>query len=229
MSNNSYTSQSLAVLMWNANGLSNHRNELIITLNEKIIDLALISGTHFITHTKFAIPGFNIITSNHPDNTSLYYWYTIIIKSSLLYTSCPSVQEDYLQAAILTIKVNHIPITIVAAYFPPKHIIILIQYEHFFNSIGHYFIVGRDLNANNQFWSCHTTNPKGCTLSQLINLKKYSGLAPSEPIYWSTSISKHPDILDIFVVNILTTFYNIIKNLLEPCSDHTSVLLSLDA
>lgn len=117
--------------MWNANGLSNHRNELITTLNEKRIDLALISETHFTTHTKFSIPGYNIITSNHPDNTA-HAGAAIIIKSSLLYTPCPNIQEDYVQAAILTIKLNHIPITIAAVYFPPKHKITLLQYEHFF-------------------------------------------------------------------------------------------------
>jgi len=47
MLNNSFTSQSLVILLWNANGLANHRNELITTLNEKRIDLAIISETHF--------------------------------------------------------------------------------------------------------------------------------------------------------------------------------------
>ncbi|KAF0718979.1 Uncharacterized protein FWK35_00025419 [Aphis craccivora] len=64
--------------MWNANGLTNHRNELILTLNEKRIDLALISETHFTTNTKFSIPGYNIITSNHPDNTSHAGHYFIV-------------------------------------------------------------------------------------------------------------------------------------------------------
>ena len=227
MPTNSFTSQSLAILMWNANGLSNHRNELITVLNEKRIDLALISETHFTKHSKFSIPGYNIITSNHPDNTA-HAGAAIIIKSSLLYTPCPSIQENYLQSAILTIKLNHIPITIAATYFPPKHKITQIQYEHFFKSLGHYFIVGGDLNAKNQLWGCHTTNPKGRTLLQLANLKKYSILAPPDPTYWPTSISKRPDILDIFVTFIPNSFHNTIKNLLEPCSDHSSVLLSLD-
>lgn len=47
-----------------------------------------------------------------------------------------------------------------------------------FNSLGHYFIVGGDLNAKNQFWGCHTTNPKERTLLQLANLNNYFILAP---------------------------------------------------
>uniref|UniRef100_A0A2S2QVE3 RNA-directed DNA polymerase from mobile element jockey n=1 Tax=Sipha flava TaxID=143950 RepID=A0A2S2QVE3_9HEMI len=83
-----------------------------------LLDLALISETHFTTNTKFSIPGYNIITSNHPDNTS-HAGAAIIIKPSLLYTTIPNIQENYLQAAILSIKLNHIPITIAATYCPP--------------------------------------------------------------------------------------------------------------
>lgn len=36
---------------------------------------------------------------------------------------------------------NHIPVTIAATYFPPKHKITLIQYEEFFNSLNHYFTI----------------------------------------------------------------------------------------
>lgn len=69
-SNNSFTSQSLIVLMCNANGINNRRNGLIISLNEKRIDLALISEINFTTNTKFLTPGYNLITSNHPNNTA---------------------------------------------------------------------------------------------------------------------------------------------------------------
>jgi hypothetical protein len=182
MSNNSFTSHFLAILMWNANGLTNHRNELILTLNEKKIDLALISETHFTTNTKFSIPGYNIITSNHPDYTS-HAGAAIIIKSSLLYTTFSNIQENYLQAAILSIKLNHIPITITATYCPPKHKITPQQYENFFNYLGHYFIVGGDLNAKNQSWGCHTSNPKRRTLLQIVNRKNYTILAPPDPTY----------------------------------------------
>lgn len=93
MLNNSLTSQSLSILIQNTNGLSNHRNELITALKVKRIDLALISTTRFTTHTKFLIPGNNIITSNHLDNT-VHAGTAISIKSSLKYTPCPSVNEN---------------------------------------------------------------------------------------------------------------------------------------
>jgi hypothetical protein len=124
-------------------------------------------------------------------------------------------------------KLNHTPITIVATYCPPKHKITPLQYENFFNSLGHYFIVGDDLNAKNQSWGCHTSIPKGRTLLQIVYRKNYSILAPPDPTYCLTSINKRPHILDIFVVNIPTRLKNVINNCLDLCSNHTSVL-SLD-
>lgn len=43
------------------------------------------------------------------------------------------------------------------------------------------------------------------------------------------STRKRPDILDIFITFIPNSFHNTNKNLLEPCSDHISVLLVIDA
>ena len=228
MPNNSLTNSSLVILLWNANGLQNHKNELIITLNDKRIDLALISETHFTPNTKFKIPGYTLISSNHPDNTA-HAGAAILIKSTLQFTPLPKINKDFLQAALININLNHVPIKIAAVYCPPKHKITPPQYETFFNSLGHYFIVGGDLNAKNQIWGCHSTNPKGHALLQIINSNHYSTITPSNPTYWPTSPRKRPDILDIFIVKIPNNINHQIQNLLDPCSDHSPILLSIDA
>lgn len=168
MLNNTFTSQSLAILLWNANGLANHRNELITSLNEKRIDIAFISETHFTSNSKCSFPGYNTFSSCHPDNTA-HGGAAIIIRSSLQFTAAPPVNNDFLQAAIVNINLNHVPITVAAAYCPPKHKITPSQFDSFFNSLGRYFIVGGDLNAKNQTWGCHSTNPKGHSLFQSSN------------------------------------------------------------
>lgn len=45
----------------------------------------------------------------------------------------------------------------------------------------------------------------------------------------ATSTRKRPDILNIFVMRIPTNINYIIKNLLDLCTDHTTVFLSFDA
>ncbi|VVC44186.1 Endonuclease/exonuclease/phosphatase,Reverse transcriptase domain [Cinara cedri] len=228
MSNSPFTSQSLIILLWNANGLANHRNELITTLNEKRIDLALISETHFTSNTKFSIPGYTTIPANHPDNTA-HAGAAIFIRSSIQFTPLPSINEDFLQAVAINIKLNHTPITMVASYCPPKHKITQTQFENFFNSLGQYFVIEGDLNAKHHSWGCHTSNPKGKSLLKAIKNKQLSVLAPPNPTYWPSSLRKRPDILDIFVVQVPPRLNHLVTNLLDPCSDHSPVLLCLDA
>jgi len=115
MLNNSFADSSLVILLWNANGLHNHKNELIITLNDKRIDLALISETHFTPNTKFKIPDYTLISSNHSDNTALA-GAAILVKSTLKCTPPPIINSDFFQAALININFNHVPITFAATY-----------------------------------------------------------------------------------------------------------------
>jgi len=67
----SSTSNSILILQFKVNGLKNHVNELQLVLQEKrIIDIALISETHFTKHSYVPITGYNLLKSNHPDNTA---------------------------------------------------------------------------------------------------------------------------------------------------------------
>lgn len=46
MNNNTFIDKSLSILLFNANGLKNHVNELQITLYNKPFDIALITETY---------------------------------------------------------------------------------------------------------------------------------------------------------------------------------------
>lgn len=70
MTNNTFTNQSLTILLFNANGLKNHVNELQFVLHNKRIDIALITETHFTQYSNFYIPGYKLVKANHPDNTA---------------------------------------------------------------------------------------------------------------------------------------------------------------
>jgi len=49
--NNSYTYNSLSIILFNANGLKNQVNQLQSVLFDKRIDIALISETHFTEYS----------------------------------------------------------------------------------------------------------------------------------------------------------------------------------
>jgi hypothetical protein len=78
-------------------------------------------------------------------------------------------------------------------------------------------------------WGCRTNNPRGLVLQNFISSKYFKVLAPPGPTYWLTSTHKNPDILDIFVAKIPNNLYCKTENLLEPNSDHSSVMLIVSA
>jgi len=60
----------LKVLLWNANGIKQNEAEFLNLLQEKQIDLALISETHCKPCTKLFLPGFKAYRTDHPDKTA---------------------------------------------------------------------------------------------------------------------------------------------------------------
>jgi len=103
------------------------------------------------------------------------------------------------------------------------------NYADYFSTLSHNFIIGDDYNAKHHSWGCRTNNPRGNVLHNFITQKGFKALAPPGPTYWPTSFRKKPDILDIFVSNTPSNIYYTTSNLLEPSSDHSTVLLTVSA
>lgn len=91
------TKKSILVLLFNANGLKNHLLELQSVLNNKRIDIALITETHFTSFSHMHIPGYRLHKTNHPDNTA-HGCVAILVKSTILHQSLPSFCEDIFQS-----------------------------------------------------------------------------------------------------------------------------------
>lgn len=64
------TASKLTILLWNANGVSQHKNEVQNLLYEKKIHIALITETHFTQNTNFNIPGYSLYKTDHPDGSA---------------------------------------------------------------------------------------------------------------------------------------------------------------
>jgi len=113
---------------------------------------------------------------------------------------------------------------------PHKHNITTSKFTEFFNTIKNNFIVGGDFNAKHQSCGCRTGNPRGNTLHSFINQKKIQSTFPSRSYVLAIfSQKKKPDVLDIFVTKLPNSLYSNTANILDLNSDHSSVLLSLNA
>lgn len=59
----------LRIVTWNANGLTERKQELELFLTTEKIDIALISETRFTFKTQMTINGYQMYTTNHPSGT----------------------------------------------------------------------------------------------------------------------------------------------------------------
>ena len=58
----------LRIMTWNAHGLLQHKENLIVTLVDQNIDLCLISETHFTTESYIKLRRFEVYHTMHPNN-----------------------------------------------------------------------------------------------------------------------------------------------------------------
>lgn len=186
----SFTNNSILILLFNANGLKNHSNELQIVLHDKRIDIALISETYFTKYSHIPIPGYHLYKTNHPDYMA-HGGAAIYVKATLTYHTLPKFCQPFLQSCAILIHINNIPTTIAAIYSPPRHNINTQSYADFFSPLSHNFIIGGDYNAKHQHWGCRTNNPRGMVLHSFTNQKGYKVHAPPGPPYWPTSLRKN--------------------------------------
>jgi len=144
--NNSFIDNLLLILQFNTNDIKNHVLELETVLNNKRIEIALITETHFTKYTILFIPGYKLIKTNHPDNTT-HGGVAIFVKSTTTFHPIPSFCHDYLQSCAIVVHFNTIPLTIDAVHSLLKHNIANLKFSEYFDTIKNNFIID-DYNTN---------------------------------------------------------------------------------
>jgi len=139
-------SNSLLILTWDLNGLANHKNKILATLQNNRIDIALISETHFTNSSNFYLPGYQTFKTNHQDGTA-HAGTAIIVRLSLIFYPLPNIQSHHIQACGISLTLNNIPINDYEAYCPPRHTITYNQLNDFLNTHGQKFIIESGFNA----------------------------------------------------------------------------------
>ena len=126
----------------------------------------------------------------------------IFIRSSVTFTPLPNFIATHIQSYAISLIFNHIPVTIAATYWPPKHKISTNQFNEYLSTLNNNFIIGGDLNAKHIQWGSRITNPRENSLLQFISHSNISILSPPNYTYWPTSRYKNRNILDIFITKI---------------------------
>ncbi|KAL4149712.1 hypothetical protein QTP88_003589 [Uroleucon formosanum] len=219
--------QSLSILLWNANGLNQQKNELKAFLQLSHVDIILISEAHLTLNSSFKLPGYISYHYDQPSGNA-HAGSAIIIKSNIKHSTLPSYQSNSIQATNIKINLNHIPTTISSAYFPPQAKLNSNELTNYLLSIGNNYLIGSDFNCKHTSWDSRITNTRGRILHNVIQNKNLKFLFPPNPTYWPTHQNRQPDILDFFITNLPNHINRNISNLSDLSSDHTPVLLTLN-
>jgi len=139
----------------------------------------------FTNSTHFHSLGFQVFKTNHPDNTA-HAVAPIIAEFSWLFYSLPQFQKDYIQASDIQITLNNISLNIFAVYCPPRHTITSNQFNDFFLTLNHTFIIGGDLNAKNTQWGCRVNSSRENIHEISTQNHNYKVHSPPSPTYWPT-------------------------------------------
>lgn len=214
------------IAVWNANGLSQHRREVEIFLNDHKIDIMLISETHFTDKSYIKFPNYNVYTTTHPDNRA-HAGSAVIIKNSIKHHECPEFKTDHIQATSVCITDWEGDITICSIYCPPRHNIHQEQFGNFFLTLGRRFIVAGDFNAKHQAWGSRLNTPRGRELLKAITHNRLEALSSGEPTYWPSDPARVPDLLDFVITRGISSNYIDVTSNLDLSSDHTPIIVNV--
>jgi len=176
-----------------------------------MIDIFLISETHFTTKSYFTMPHYNTYYTNHPYGNA-YGGAAVLVKQTISHYKLPKYEEDFLQATSIRVRIMPHKLTVNAVYSPPKYNLKKDHYALFFSTLGRRFMAGGDYNSKHIAWGSRITTTKGRELFCLLQEKNYSSLSTDNPTYWPTDPTKQPDLLDFFVTNRNSSTYTNIES-----------------
>jgi len=211
-----------SIIIWNANGLTQHKHELHKFLIQNNIHVAFITEAHLTKTLKLKLPGYSIYRADHPDGTA-HAGSAIIITTNLVHNLQSINPQTNFQSVSIQIFLNYVSITLASVYCSPSQKIPTRDFAQLFNSLGKNFIAGGDFNSKHLLWGCRFTSPRGKILHKTITDHKWSHLATTGPTYWPTHTNRHPDILDFFIYSTPSNLSLAIFNITDLSSDHTPV------
>lgn len=216
----------LRIALWNANGLTQHRQEVELFLKCEKIDILLITETHFTDKSYFKINNYTCYSTLHPDGTA-HGGTAVIIRNKIKHFEIEEFAETYLQATCIKIHTAQGTLVVAAVYCPPKYNLKQDQFQAYFKSLGHRFISGGDYNAKHTIWGSRLITPKGTQLKNAMSSEGYNYVSTGEPTYWPTDPNKLPDLLDFFVTNGISSNYIDVNSYFDLLSDHSAVIATL--
>jgi GTPase SAR1 family protein len=218
---------SLKIMSWNANGLKQHKDELLITLAEQKIDICLISETHFTRESYISLKGYNVYHTIHHSNCARG-GSAVIIKQEISHYEYIKIEAEEFQVSSIKIKTDFDTITVASIYSPPRYNLKRRDYYEMLQNFTGRFIMGGDFNSKNIRWGSRLTTAKGNELYYAVNSYNCEIHSTRKPTYWPTDRNKTPDLIDFFVTKNISPNFIEISEAFDLNSDHSPIILTLN-
>lgn len=216
----------LRVVTWNANGLTDRRQELQTFLEMEKIDIALVSETRLTSKSHIAINNYKIYTTNHPSGNS-HGGSAVIIKNNIKHYLMKEYRIEKIQATTIAVLEKHSETFFSAVYCPPRHTISVQDFKDYFSTLGTRFVSAGDWNAKHVHWGSRLTTTRGRQLHIVTQNMKLDYWSGGQPTYWPTDRDRIPDMLDFFITRNIDGNYLTIESCTDLTSDHTPVILNM--
>lgn len=125
-----------------------------------MIDILLISETHFIMKPYFKMPHYNTYYTNHPDGNA-HRGAAVLVKQTISHYELPKYEEDFLQPTSIRVRTLPYELTVNAVYSLPTYNLKKDHYASFFSTLGPRFMAGGDYNSKHTAWDSRITTTKG--------------------------------------------------------------------
>lgn len=227
--------QLLRVATWNANGLSDRRQELELFINENNIDIILISETRYTSKSYLRIPGYSTYLTNHPSGNS-HGGTAVLIKTKYKHYEIEKHEKTILQATSIVVESKLGPISFSAVYCPPKKRkkngvnipdIKKTDFNDYFKTLGPRYVAGGDWNSKHVFWGSRMILTRGRQLYASVVENNLNCVSTGKPTYWPTDPQKVPDLLDFFITKGLPPHHLLAESATDLSSDHSPVILTI--
>lgn len=218
----------LALLNWNANGISSKRMLFIDFLTRHNISIACVTETFLTPKQNFKIPNYRVYRSDRPSEKASG-GVAVIIKKNIQHE--PIVLPPMICFEIQGVTVfldNGSNLRIFSTYRSSKPLSTR-DMNFIFHGNNTPTIMAGDLNCKHPAWFSRVPNPNGLKLFDLMNKSEWIVISPDQPTYFPKHLNRQPDVLDILVCKNVTGIISQQVMAAELPSDHAPIVIELDA
>lgn len=212
---------SIVVATWNANGIRQKTEELLLFLDEEDVSILLVSETLLKPTVRQGLRGFQ---GFRKDREGRGGGVAVFVRNGMAARQIP-METTIIESVAVEVEIGEEKTRFVAVYNRPRAEItrddlLLLMAEQ--NTI-----VGGDLNAKDTRWGCRTTNKAGRVLTAFVEeFKGIRVLAPEDATTIPQRANYRGEILDIFIAGE-TTSPREVTTKFTLASDHLPVTLKL--